>query len=62
MNLIFNSLYQLSISDSSDDESYISLYSRARQHAREVSIQVESFLGFVSNSKIISTPRCACSA
>lgn len=56
LNLIFHSLHQLSYYDFSDEESYLSIYSRARQHARDVSIQVESFLGFVSSTQI-STPR-----
>ena len=49
LNLIqFNSLHQLEISESSDEERYFSIYSRARQHARDVSFHVESFLGLVS--------------
>ena len=53
VNLTFN-LYQLYFYDfdECDEESYTSLYSRAYQRAREVSISVESFLGFVSSKKI----------
>lgn len=52
LNLTCNFLYQLSFSDSSDEDSYLSIYSRACQHAKEVSFQVESFLGFVSSLQV----------
>ena len=45
-------LYQLSFSESSDEGSSLSIYARACQHAKEVSFQVESFLGFVSSFQV----------
>lgn len=52
LNLTRNFLYQLSISESSDEDSPLSIYFRACQHAKEVSFQVESFLGFVSSFQV----------